>query len=183
MAESRLIVAIGGTLRPGSSTEAAMRRVLHHAAAHGAEGRLFAADALDLPLYRPGAPSDAPGIAALVDSLRAADAVILASPSYHGGVSGLVKNAIDYAEALARDPAPYLSGKPIGCIGTGAGWQGCNATLHALRSIAHALRGWPTPLGIAFNNAVPVFDDAGNCILPELDRQFAIMAAELVGGS
>jgi FMN reductase len=36
--------------------------------------------------------------------------------------------------------------------------------LTALRSIVHALRGWPTPLGVALNSTVKLFDDDGNCL-------------------
>jgi len=176
-----LVVAIGGTLRAGSSTEAAMRCVLAQVQARGATTRLFSGEQLNLPLYAPDCVSDDPRVTDLVSAMRAADAFLLGSPGYHGGVSGLVKNAIDYAEALARDPAPYFAGKPVGCIASGAGWQGCNVTLQALRSITHALRGWPTPLGIAFNSATRPFDADGACLIPELDRQFSIMAAEITG--
>ncbi len=174
-----LIVAIGGTLRPGSSTEAALRRVLQHAEKYGAKTRLFAGEQLNLPLYAPGAVSTDRKVTDLIESLRQADGIVLGSPGYHGGISGLVKNAIDYTEEMAGDPKPYFSGKPIGCVASGAGWQGCNATLQALRSVAHALRGWPTPLGIAFNSATRPFDADQKCVVPELDQQFAIMADEL----
>lgn len=176
-----LIVAVGGTLRPGSSTEAALRRVLYHAGKHGADTRLFAGEQLNLPLYVPGAASAAPEVGDLVDALCQADAIVLGSPGYHGGISGLVKNAIDYTEELAGNTTPYLAGKAVGCIASGAGWQGCNATLQALRSVVHALRGWPTPLGIAFNSATRPFDVDQTCLAPELDKQFAIMADELIG--
>jgi FMN reductase len=178
---SKLIVGLGGTLRNGSSTEAAMRQVLRRAEEKGAVTRLFTGGEINLPMYTPGNVADTPQVASLIAALREADGVILASPGYHGGVSGLVKNAIDYTEEMARDERPYFSGKAVGCIGSGAGFQGCNATLHALRGIVHALRGWPTPLGIAFNSVGRVFDEQGNCLVPELDRQFAIMADELMG--
>jgi FMN reductase len=175
-----LIVAIGGTLRPGSSTEAALRGGLRHAERRGATTRLFAGEALNVPIYAPGAVSTDARVTDLIDALRQADGILLGSPGYHGGISGLVKNAIDYTEELANDPRPYFSGKPVGCVASGAGWQGCNATLHALRNVVHALRGWPTPLGIAFNSATRAFDADQNCVVPELDAQFAIMADELV---
>ncbi len=180
MMKPMLVVALSGTLRGGSSTEAAMRRVLHHAEKLGAETRLFAGEQLDLPLYTPGNVSDDPRVLRLVEALRAADAIILGSPGYHGGISGAVKNAIDYTEELARDPSPYFAGKPVGCVAAGSGWQGCNATLVALRGVVHALRGWPTPLGIAINTIGGPFDPEGNCA-PELDNSFAIVARELLG--
>jgi FMN reductase len=65
----------------------------------------------------------------------------------------MVKNALDYLEDLREDERPYLSGRGVGCVATGAGWQATVATLATLRSIVHALRGWPTPLGAAVNTA------------------------------
>ncbi len=94
----------------------------------------------------------------------------------------MVKNAIDYTEELAHDRRPYLSGRPVGCIATAAGWQGANTTLAALRGVVHALRGWPTPFGIALNTANTQFDCEGGCE-EALDRSFEIMARELLNFS
>jgi FMN reductase len=91
----------------------------------------------------------------LIEALRAADAVVLGSPGYHGSLSGLVKNALDYTEVMRDDARPYLDGRPVACIATGSGWQGAVHTLDALRKITHSLRGWPTPLGLAINTAEP----------------------------
>lgn len=174
------IVGVGGTLRAGSSTEAVIRRVLAHAEAMGARTRLFAGEAINLPMYAPGNVADTPAVRDLIVALRSADAVVIGSPGYHGGISGLVKNALDYTEEMSRDVVPYFTGKPIGCVATGFGWQGCNSTLHALRSVAHALRGWPTPIGIALNTKTPAFDTQGACLLPELDLQLRLMAEQLM---
>src|SRR3546814_6783254 len=75
----------------------------------------------------------------LVAAVRDADGLILASPGYHGSISGLVKNAIDYLEETARDRRVYLHGLPVGLIATAFGWQATGGTLLAMRSIVHAL--------------------------------------------
>jgi FMN reductase len=98
----------------------------------------------------------------LVKQVRAADGLIIASTGYHGSISGLVKNAIDYFEETAKDKRVYLDGLPVGLIVTAYGWQATGSTLTALRSIVHALRGWPTPLGAAINSSGGIFKD-GNC--------------------
>jgi len=79
----------------------------------------------------------------LIGALAGCDAVIIASPGYHGGPSGLIKNALDYVEDLRDDERPYFDGRAVGCIACAAGWQATTTTLIALRSIVHALRGWP----------------------------------------
>lgn len=77
--------------------------------------------------------------------------MIIGSPGYHGAIYGFVKNALDYVEDMSRDERCYVDGLPVGCVATAAGWQAAVATLQQLRVITHALRGWPTPLGIAIN--------------------------------
>jgi FMN reductase len=156
------IVGIGGTTRPGSSTERALRWALQAAERAGATTTAFAAEQLSaLPMYAPEDPGRAPAAVDLIAELRRADGVVIASPGYHGAISGLVKNALDYVEDLSRDHRPYLDGLPVGCIATGHGPQATVATLQQLRTIAHALRGWPTPLGAAITTSGPVFGPDG----------------------
>lgn len=155
-----LIVGFGGTARSGSTTEICLRHALDAARKAGARTEIFSADALDLPMYAPGETERGDRAAALVEAVRRCDGLILASPSYHGNVSGLLKNALDYLEDLRTDPRPYLEGRAVGCIACAAGWQGTVATLTSLRSIVHALRGWPTPLGVTINTADPVTANA-----------------------
>jgi len=179
-ASRKYIVGIGGTLRAASSTEKTIRKVLDYAGQAGAETEMFSGADLDLPMYNPG-PAEAPAAARMIAALRRADAIVIGSPGYHGGISGLVKNALDYTEEMSRDDRPYFSGRAIGCVATGAGWQGANATLQSLRSVAHALRGWPTSLGIALNSREPLFDEQGDPIHPEVDAQLRMLAAQLIG--
>ncbi|OYY77818.1 MAG: FMN reductase [Sphingomonas sp. 28-62-20] len=176
----KMVVGIGGTLRPNSSTEKAVRAVLEAASVNGAEVRMFAGLDIDFPMYSPSSGAQPAGAASMIDAIRSAHAVVIGSPGYHGGISGLVKNALDYTEEMAGDPSPYFSNKAVGCIATGAGWQGANSTLHALRSVVHALRGWPTPLGIALNSKEALFDANGLAIHGEVDAQLKVMAAQLL---
>jgi FMN reductase len=74
----------------------------------------------------------------------------------------------------------YFDGRAVGCIASAAGWQAAAATLSALRSIIHALRGWPTPLGIMINSSEPIFDTSGATISSALDDNFALMTQQVV---
>ncbi|GAA6155957.1 MAG: NAD(P)H-dependent oxidoreductase [Alphaproteobacteria bacterium] len=147
-----LIVGLGGTLRHGSSTQFAVERALDYAGRLGATTRMFAGPELELPFYAPETPDRSQRATALVDALRQADGVVIGSPGYHGSVSGLIKNALDYAEDLSRDPRPYLDGRAVGLIAAGAGMQAAVTTLGMLRDVTHALRGTPTPYGVVFNS-------------------------------
>ena len=70
--------------------------------------------------------------------LRQSDGIIVATPAYHGIVSGLIKNALDYVEDLRAGERCYLDGCAVGCIVSGAGWQATGTTLAALRGMIHA---------------------------------------------
>ncbi len=175
-----VIVGLGGTLRPGSSTEKALLIALRAVEAGGAETVMLNGDALDLPLYAPHQSVRTPKAVSLVEALRRADGVILGSPGYHGSLSGHVKNALDYVEDMNRDEVPYLQGRAVGCIATGAGWQGAVNTLTALRAVVHALRGWPTPLGVAINTAEPAFDADGECLDVRTGEALRTMAEEVL---
>jgi len=178
---SPYIVAVGGTLRPGSTTEKAMQHVLNAADRAGARTRLISGPALQLPMYEPDNPERTDAARDLVAQLALADGIILGSPGYHGSISGLVKNALDYAEDLRGDRRPYFSGRAVGCIATGGGWPGAVNTLGALRDIVHALRGWPTPLGAAINSSERIFDDDGHCVVPRVSQMLDLIAAEVLG--
>ena len=91
-----LIVGLGGTTRPGSSTERALAAALGAAEALGARTRLVGGDFLaELPIYdpRPGGPT--PRQAEMAEIIRGADGLIIATPGYHGSLSGVMKNALD----------------------------------------------------------------------------------------
>lgn len=174
-----LVVGIGGTTSAGSSTERALDMALRAAEAHGVETLAFGGAALAaLPLYTPGAVRSSQEMA-LVDALRRASGVIIASPGYHGSVSGLVKNAIDLIEETAKDARVYLSDVPVGLIATAYGWQATGTTVAALRSIVHALRGWPTPFAAAINSGQCRFDATGGCGDPAVAEQLALVGRQV----
>jgi FMN reductase len=174
------IVGIGGTMRPGSSSEKALRYALSLAETQGAVVELFVGSSVNLPMYAPESHIRTEDALVLLSALRRAHGVLLATPCYHGSVSGLIKNALDYTEDMANDPYPYLDGRAVGLIVCGHGWQSTGVTLSAFRSIVHALRGWPTPMGIALNTLVEKFDESGALIQEHSARQMAVMVAQVV---
>jgi FMN reductase len=174
------IVGIGGTTRPGSSSEKALRYALSLAGAQGADVELFDGGSINLPMYAPETPLRTEAAQQLITALRRAQGVILSTPCYHGSVSGLVKNALDYTEDMCKDAEPYLDGRAVGLIVCGHGWQSTGVVLSAFRSIVHALRGWPTPMGVAINTLVDRFDENGAGIAEQSERQMAIMVGQVL---
>jgi FMN reductase len=174
------IVGIGGTLRAGSSSEKALRYALSWAEKHGAATEIFTCDAIDLPTYVPESPAVSPKVSRLIEAVRGAHGAIISSPGYHGSLSGLVKNALDYAEGLRNDASPYLEGRAVGLIACAQGWQAAGTTLGALRNIVHALRGWPTPMGVAFNTSTNAFGEGRDPLDTALARQLEILAGQVL---
>ncbi len=145
------IVGIGGTTRIGSSSETALRYTLGLIAEMGATTELIVGPLLDLPMYDPSDDHRSPSARRLVQSLRRADGIVIATPAYHGGMSGVIKNALDYVEDMRADHRPYFDGRAVGILVSAYGAQALGTTLVGVRSIVHALRGWPTPFAAALN--------------------------------
>ncbi len=129
MAQSRVVRTLGisGSLRKGSFNTAALRA----AAELLPDGMsLEIADIGDIPLYNDdvrqlGYP---PAVQRLRDQIAAADALLFATPEYNYSISGVLKNAIDWA---SRPPDPPLVGKPAGIMGaTGGLWGTTRAQYH-----------------------------------------------------
>ncbi|TVT24151.1 NAD(P)H-dependent oxidoreductase [Amycolatopsis acidiphila] len=174
------VLCLGGSTRADSSSEKALRAAAASVVEAGAEVEVLAGPELVLPIYAPENPERTENAEALVAALRRCDGVILSSPGYHGTLSGLMKNVLDYVEDLRADDRPYLDGLPVGCIAVAYGWQATVTTLQSLRQTVHALRGWPTPLGAAVNASGPVFDTDGQCVDGAARMQLETVARQVV---
>lgn len=133
------LVALSGSLRPNAFSTAALRAGLEIARHAGAETELCDLREIDLPIFMPDVailayPNPArERIASLVARYREADAMLWATPTYHGTMSGALKNALDYMQLLATDPLPYLQGKPVGLISIAAAPAPSRAKHHLRR--------------------------------------------------
>jgi FMN reductase len=174
------ILGVGGSTRANSSSERAVAAALEAAEKAGGRTRLISATKLELPMYAPERPERTDEAADFIAEVARADGMIIGSPGYHGGVSGLIKNALDYIEDLREADPPYLHDRPVGCLVCADGWQAAMTTLVSLRSTVHALRGWPTPLGVAINTAEPVFADDGTIGDDTIANQLDMLGGQVV---
>jgi FMN reductase len=185
-----LVVGIGGSMRPRSTTLTALERALAGAEAAGARAELLDVRALALPMYEPDLPVSAFGDGAvrLVRAARRADALLLATPAYQGTLAGVVKNALDYLQFLAADDPPYLTGKVVGLIATADGGQAAPNAVAALVHAAHALRAVVAPFTVPIPRAWSLLDPGGEVADPwgrrldALGQQVADLAAALRAG-
>lgn len=177
------IVALGGTVNPGSSTEQALRLAASIAAEDGAQVTVFGGEYLTaLPHYL-GPDHSASRGAEMVEAVRRADGLLIAAPGYHGTISGVVKNALDYLEDLSRDQRPYLDGRAVGLIATAFGDQASMSTLLTMRAITHALRGWPTPMGATIRTYRGLFSPDGECLDERARGQLELVGRQVVLGA
>jgi FMN reductase len=174
----QLIVGLGGTAREGSVTEACLREALRAAEQGGTRVQLFSAEALELPMFDPTVSRRDGRAKTLIEAIRECDGLVLGSPAYHGGLSGLVKNALDYLEDLRDDARPYLDGRAVGCVVCADGGQATATTLTSLRNIVHSLRGWPTPLGVTVSSSRVVSN--GTVTDEQLRERLHIMGRQVV---
>jgi FMN reductase len=152
------------------------------ARAAGAEVDLIVSRQLMFPIYDTETTARHFRAEYFVSAVRAADALIIASPGYHGAMSGMIKNALDHLEDTRTDERVYLDGMPVGCVAVAHGWQATVSTLHNLRVAVHALRGWPSPLGATINaSSGHIFDAAsGACIDAGVQTQLQTVAMQVV---
>jgi len=100
------VVAISGSLKASSANSALVR-----ALADADPEQIEVWDALgDLPHFTPDDDGGAP-VASLRDAVLGADAVLLATPEYAGGMPGVLKNALDWLVGTGE-----LYGKPVAIV-------------------------------------------------------------------
>jgi FMN reductase len=174
------IVAIGGSTRPGSSSEMAVRLAGRSAEKAGARVIYITGRDLILPIYDTETKERTDQASTLVEAIRGANGLLVASPGYHGGISGMIKNALDYIEDLREDERPYLHNRAVGCISVAYGWQATVSTLQQIRQVTHALRGWPTPLGAAVNSQTTKFAADGSTEDEAAASQLASIGEQVV---
>jgi FMN reductase len=168
------IVGIGGSLRPDSYTQQALEIAAKLAADQGAEVELFDLRTLDLPFCNGGdSYPDYPDVERLRQAVLQADGVILATPEYHGSLSGVLKNALDLMGF------EHFSGKVTGVISVLGGQVNSNA-LNDLRTILRWIHAWTIPEQIAIGQAWNAFKPDGSLADQKLAQRFEAFAQSLV---
>jgi FMN reductase len=132
------VLGIGGSTRAGSRSLILLRHALHVAEASGVGVALADVRQMALPMYVDDLPLDGypPSLRKLLVSAREADAFIFCSPTYHGTISGAVKNAFDCLNFLVDDTPRYLQGKPIALMALGGG-----SAANVITALDHSARG------------------------------------------
>lgn len=175
------VVGIGGALRDGSTSDSTLSWMMAALNKMDVTTQTFRGHDLNFTVYDPStSPSVDSRITDYLEAVRACDGLVISSPVYHGGPSGLIKNAIDHLQPLMGDVRSYLTGRVVCCIAAGGGLQGAVSTLSALRSVVHALCGWTTPMQVPINSSSKPFNDRGDCIDPKLEKMLNAAKEDLL---
>ena len=171
---SHRLLGLSGSLRAASENTK-----LVHAAARAFDAAEFTLGDINLPLY--DGDLEAAGIPAVVQTLaqqiRDADAVVISSPEYNKGISGAMKNALDW---ISRVEGSVLADKPVAVMSAAAGRSGGETAQFMLRAClvphrANVLVG----NGVMVAGAAKEFDADGNLISASYQKAVDNLMADL----
>ncbi len=164
------LLGVSGSLREKSRTALALRLLLGFAEEHGAEIRMLDLRAIELPLYRPDHAGGSAAELRLGTDMQWASAVVLASPDYHGSMSGTMKNFLDYNwEECAGKVFGYV------CSSHEKGLT----VMDQMRTVVRQCYGWSMPYGVSFDGRTD-FDSEGVLKNAKVETRLRMMARDLV---
>ena len=152
------VLGICGSLRKGSYNMAALRTAIE---LKPPGMNVEVADISTMPLYNEDVRAQGfpPQVEKLRQQIAAADALLFACPEYNYSMSGVLKNAIDWA---SRPPDQPFAGKPIAIIGAAAGMAGSARAQYDLRRSCVFLDMHPlNKPEVLIGQAQTKFDDQG----------------------
>ena len=149
------IVGIIGSLRSDSYSAKALQQVMEMAQNKGASTEIIDLRQMNLPFCDASDEyPEYPDVQKLRDTVKSADSLILATPEYHGSLSGVLKNALDLMSF------EHLADKVTGLISVLGGQSNSNA-LNDLRVIVRWVHGFVIPEQIAIGQAWKAFNQEG----------------------
>lgn len=165
------ILGVSGSMREGSYSTRALGVLLEEARGRGAETRLLDLRVVDLPIYRPrGEELKTEGLRMATEAVNWADAFVLASPDYHGSMSGALKNFLDYYWT-------EFAGKVFGYLC--ASHEKGLTVMDQMRTAVRQCYGWSLPYGVSFHGDED-FDADGNVKNASVARRLRMMTRDLV---
>jgi NAD(P)H-dependent FMN reductase len=135
------VLGVAGSTRANSYSTRALKVALEHAKAQGADVRLLELGKTVIPLYNPGT-AESKELQEAAEAVSWADAFILASPDYHGSMSGTLKNFLDYFYE-------EFAGKVFGYIV--ASHEKGLTVMEQMRTAVRQCYGWSMPYGVSIH--------------------------------
>ncbi|AIC16494.1 NADPH-dependent FMN reductase [Nitrososphaera viennensis] len=163
------ILGVAGSMREGSYSKRALKVALESAKKHGAQVRMLELAKADLPMYASSGASSSPALAKVAADVEWADAFILASPDFHGSISGALKNFLDYFYE-------EFAGKVFGYIV--ASHEKGLTVMDQMRTAVRQCYGWSMPYGVSINGEQDF--SAGQLSNPRIEQRLNMMGRDLV---
>lgn len=179
------ILALAGSTREGSFNKKLLAVAIVGAEEVGGEITKVELKDLALPLYD-GDLEASSGLPAKAKELKRAmiesDALLIASPEYNSGVSGVLKNAIDWVSRPEPNEPNLVAftGKVAAIMSASPGSLGGLRGLFALRQILSNIGVLVLPDQIAITKAAGAFDDSGSLKEPKQQARVREISAKLV---
>lgn len=161
------IVGLSGSLRRGSYTTMAVATALQGAAELKCETQLINLSEYQL-VFCDGKEDESKipkDVLRLRKEVQQAQGIILGTPEYHGGYSGVLKNALDLMGF------EEFEGKMLGLVGVSGGAMGAFGAMNSLREVGRALHAWVIPEQASIPKAWQEFDDRGQVKDPKLEER------------
>ena len=163
------VLGVGSSMRQGSYSTTALNMILDMAKGNEAETKLLDLRQTNLPMLY-AAKDDTHEIGQVTELVEWADAYILATPDYHGSMSGSLKNFLDYFWS-------EFAGKTFGYIV--ASHEKGLTVMDQMRTAVRQCYGWSIPYGISINPEED-FDDKRKVINRKLSSRLDMLARDLV---
>lgn len=164
------IIGIGGSLRANSYVYLALEIARRHVEAQGHEMAILDLRKMHLPFCNGANDYPAyPDVKVLQETFQSAHGVIMASPEYHGSLSGVLKNALDLLDIK------HAEGKTFALIEVTGGDLSTNA-LNTMRLICRHLHAWVIPQQLVIPRGQEVFSAEGEMI----DQKLKLRIGDLV---
>ena len=158
MASNIKILGIAGSVRKASFNKAALREA-QKLLPEGASMEIF--DIEGLPNFNQDDEKNPPAkVVDLKAKIRAADAILFATPEYNYSIPGVLKNAIDWASRPYGDSA--WNGKSVAVMGASVGVIGTARAQYHLRQVFVFLDMEAVNQPEVMINASKSFDEKGN---------------------
>ena len=168
------VVGIGGSLRKDSYSMQALFLAAEKVKSLGADVKVLDLKEMTLPFCDGGSDyPDYPDVDIMRKKVTEADALIIATPEYHGSVSGVIKNALDLMSF------EHLDGKVTGMISVLGGQSNSNA-LNDLRVIMRWVHAWVIPEQVAIGQAWKAFGSDGKLVDEKLSGRLDTFVQSLV---
>jgi arsenical resistance protein ArsH len=114
--------------------------------------RVFSLADAAIPFFDPLKQETPEAVQQMCNAFCEADLHVWLTPLYHGSMTGIMKNALDWLELTSRHGRPYLTGKVVALVSWANGSQAMQG-INAMDAVAKALRAWVLPF------SVPVLKD------------------------